>query len=192
MESKQLNRRSFLSKSTLAGASFCLGCAQYFTPETKRELQEKKPFRERISQNAGMSYEQVFTMAYRDMILPQLNELANDIGREKLVELLKKATDKTYSDPGFMGRLNSNVPEQFWGSVLDLEVVDQTADSYTYKITNCLWAKIFREANAPDLGYAMACYGDYAMARTKNERLERNKTLMQGHDCCMMKWIKLT
>jgi len=54
----------------------------------------------------------------------------------------------------------------------------------------CLWAKTFREADAGDIGYAGCCYGDYGMTKSFNPKLklERNKTLMQGHDCCHFKW----
>ena len=59
-----------------------------------------------------------------------------------------------------------------------------------YKVTRCLWATTFREAGAADIGYAMWCYGDYAMAKSKQELLERNFTLVQGHDCCLLKYTK--
>lgn len=80
------------------------------------------------------------------------------------------------------------MPDQFWNNVLDIQVLENSSSTRIYKITNCLWAKIFREANAEDFGYALICYGDYAIAKAENKTLERDKTLMQGHDCCLLKW----
>jgi hypothetical protein len=59
------------------------------------------------------------------------------------------------------------------------------------KITECLWAKTFRAANAADIGYATICYSDFAGAVAFNPkmRLVRTKTLMQGHDCCNHRWV---
>lgn len=82
------------------------------------------------------------------------------------------------------------MPNQFWSNVLDIQIVENTSSIRIYKITNCLWAKVFREVKAEDFGYALICYGDYAVARADNETLERDKTLMQGHDCCLLKWTK--
>jgi hypothetical protein len=90
-----------------------------------------------------------------------------------------------------MSRYRSNLPEQFWNDVLNLEVVENTPNLRIFKITKCLWAKTFREADASDIGYAVLCYGDYAPARLNNEKLERETTLMQGHEYCLLKWTKI-
>ena len=174
----------------MASTAFCFGCPHILANINNKEIQSAKPFNDRIQKDAGMTYEQIFILAYRDFILPQLNELSKEIGKDRFIAMLKKATDKVYSDKEFMNRLNSDVPKEFWSTVLDLEVTESTPNSYTYKISNCLWAKIFREAKASDIGYALLCYGDYAIARSNNEKLERNQTLMQGHEACILKWTK--
>jgi fumarate reductase iron-sulfur subunit len=62
------------------------------------------------------------------------------------------------------------------------------------KITECLWAKTFREADAAEIGYAGCCYQDYAAARAYHPKLKfyRENTLMQGHDYCYNKWVMET
>jgi hypothetical protein len=54
-----------------------------------------------------------------------------------------------------------------------------------------LWAKAFRDENAGDLGYAMVCYPDYAVAKGLNPKLKliRTKTLMQGDDSCSLRYV---
>jgi hypothetical protein len=52
-----------------------------------------------------------------------------------------------------------------------------------------LWAKTFREAGAADIGYALWCYGDYTIARSNHEKLEREKHLCKGDDYCILKYI---
>jgi len=59
------------------------------------------------------------------------------------------------------------------------------------RVTECLWAKTFRDAKAGDIGYATICYQDYAMSQGFSSKLKmiRSKTLMQGHDYCNHRWV---
>ncbi len=150
-----------------------------------------RPDQNNFQKDSGMSYEQVFNFAYRDFLIPQLIATANQTGREKFVKMLKTATEKVYSRPETMKNINSNLPEQFWSNVLKQEILESPPDSNVFKVTECLWAKTFREAGAADIGYAMFCYGDYANGRLNNLKLERETTLMEGHDCCYFKWTKM-
>jgi hypothetical protein len=59
------------------------------------------------------------------------------------------------------------------------------------RITECLWARTFREAKAGDLGYAMICHGDIASTKAYNPKitLNRPKILMNGDDECRFHWV---
>lgn len=189
--SEQIQRRHFITKSCALGASICFGCSNFFSFVNAQGSNTFKSNQDKYSQNSGMSYEQVFNFAYRDLIIPQLIEVSHSIGREKFIEILKTATDKVYSRPEIMNRFWGNLPEQFSNIVLDLEVIQDSSEARIFKITKCLWAKTFREAEAADIGYAIFCYGDYAAAKSNDELLQRETTLMQGHECCILKWTKM-
>jgi hypothetical protein len=81
--------------------------------------------------------------------------------------------------------------DPFWRHVLTFELVENTAKAAEIKVTECLWAKTFREANAADIGYAFVCHGDFAYAPAFNPKMKmiRTKTLMQGHDCCNHRYV---
>jgi hypothetical protein len=185
--SEVIKRRLFLTRSLAAGGTLCLGCAHFFSSARTGEIQQDKPFEEKIIENSGMTYEQVFNFAFRDSLILQMKAVAEKIGREKFVEMLKEATDKIWIQPEMNKRFDSNLPKELWSHVLDMKV-ERSENQRTYTITKCLWAKTFREADAADIGYALWCYGDYAIARSNKEKLEREKTLMQGHDCCILKY----
>jgi len=188
--SEPIKRRHFISRTCAAGTSLCFGCSYFFSLVNGQDVKISEPTQDKYALNSGMSYEQVFNFAYRDFFVPQLIAASKQIGREKFIEILKTATDEVYSKPELMKRINSTLPKQFWSNVLNQEVLENTPDLRVVKITKCLWAKTFREANAADIGYAMLCYGDYANARLNNQKLERETTLMQGHDYCLLKWTK--
>lgn len=190
--STTIKRRQFITRSFTAGTSICFGCSHFFSSANAQDVKSVKPFQERISQNSGMSYEQVYNFASRNTLIPQLKSLSNQIGHEKFVKMLKKATDELWADPKTSSNFYSNLPNQFMSNVLDLEVIENNQNTRIYKITKCMWAKTFRESDAADIGYALWCYGDFAAAKASNEKLERESTLMQGHDCCYFKWTKLS
>jgi hypothetical protein len=189
--SEPIKRRHFIARSCALGTSLCFGCAHLFSSADAQEVKTIKTLQDNISKDTGMSYEQVFNFTYRESLIPLLVAISNQLGREKCVELLKSATNEVYSQPDYMSRYRSNLPEQFWNDVLNLEVIENTPNLRIFKITKCLWAKTFREADASDIGFGVLCYGDYASARLNNEKLERETTLMQGHEYCLLKWTKI-
>jgi len=68
--------------------------------------------------------------------------------------------------------------------------VEDSETAHEIRVTECLWAKTFREAGAAAIGYAVVCHGDYAECQAFNPhiRMIRTKTLMQGDDCCNHRW----
>ncbi|HTT57032.1 MAG TPA: L-2-amino-thiazoline-4-carboxylic acid hydrolase [Opitutaceae bacterium] len=139
-----------------------------------------------------MSYEQVFNFAFRDHSIPYLLALADRIGREQLVEMLRSATDRLPFQEGLARQFYRNLPADFLAHVLVQETLEDTGTVRVQKVTRCLWAETYRAAGAADIGYAMWCYNDCVSARLRHEKLERNQTLMQGDECCLMKVTKET
>jgi len=74
---------------------------------------------------------------------------------------------------------------------LEAEIVEQSPDAFEYLVKKCLWAKVFRDGDVADIGYAMICYRDDAVARGVNPKLRpiRTKTLMQGDDGCDLRYV---
>ena len=74
---------------------------------------------------------------------------------------------------------------------LEAEIVEQSPEAFEYRVTKCLWAKVFCDMDAGDIGYSMVCYPDYAVARRLNPKLRliRTKTLMQSDDCCNLRYV---
>jgi len=90
------------------------------------------------------------------------------------------------SSPGSFRDANSGV-----GQTIVREIVEDSQYAFEMKITECLTEIVFREANAPDLGYACVCHADFGFPVGINPKLKliRTKTLMQGHDCCNHRYV---
>lgn len=66
-----------------------------------------------------------------------------------------------------------------WEKIIDKK------DRKSYRFTRCLWAEVFRELGAEDIGYWI-CEGDGPAVTAFNPKIKfkRTKTLMEGNDCC--------
>ncbi|MFW9798966.1 MAG: L-2-amino-thiazoline-4-carboxylic acid hydrolase [Candidatus Thorarchaeota archaeon] len=88
---------------------------------------------------------------------------------------------ETFGD--VMKRLASN---EVTANTQTMEYANSPPGTFHMCTTECLWADVFKELDAADLGYIMLCGTDFpaASAFHENIRLERTKTLMQGDDHC--------
>lgn len=69
---------------------------------------------------------------------------------------------------------------------LEVEELERTDNRLRLKVTRCLWAEIYRELEAEEIGYAYICEPNRALpeAFSAKIRLERTKTLMLGDEYC--------
>ena len=116
--------------------------------------------------------------------IPLLQRMAAEMGKERFIDMLKSlSTDigmVTETQEFWSGLLDSI----FWTHVITREIIEESDTVLKYNVTECLWAKTFREAEAGDIGFALFCYPDFARARVAHRTLTRTKTLMQGDEHC--------
>jgi hypothetical protein len=192
------NRRELLLKALPSCALMCAGCTG---ASAAQKGAQAAPAKHKFSEKSEMTYEQVYQFAYGDFI-PLMKSLAEELGKEKFDALLKRATSRVAVEQtkrlaqklpkndlaAFLTPLKS--PSPLWQHVLTWQIVEETEKAVEIKVTECLWAKTFRDAGAGDIGYAAICYSDFASAPAFNPKMKmtRTKTLMQGHDCCNHRW----
>jgi L-2-amino-thiazoline-4-carboxylic acid hydrolase len=209
MISRQLNsasgRREFFLNLLPAGTLFCLGCgnlsAWTASQETWKAVEKKHKFQE----DSGWSFQDIFEFAFKEFYIPTLKSLATDLKNIDLIETLKdmaareskiggKESAEKFPKNDFAtfaaSRKQSHLTD-FGIRVWDVTYIENSEKACEYKITACLFAKTFREAEASDIGYAYLCHSDYGFAEGFNPkiRLIRPRTLMQGNDCCHFRWV---
>jgi hypothetical protein len=182
-------RRQFLSKLLPLGMITCMACPKMFA-NSKPNVNESSSDQEKLYKaKSEMSYEEIFNFAFRDFFIPLIKALSESYEKEEFLELLKEVASKTFSQKEVMDKSSTNLNQVFWKHVIEREVIEENEEVLELKITKCLWEKVYREANATDLGYALVCHTDFATAEAANQKLIRTKTLMQGDDCCNHRWI---
>jgi hypothetical protein len=80
-----------------------------------------------------------------------------------------------------------------YADTLTLEVVEDTGNAFGLRVTECVWAAVFREAGlGGDIGHAAVCNMDYSWPPAFNAafRMERTKTLMQGDEYCDHRYLQ--
>lgn len=192
------SRRRFLSTVFPAGTMLCFACrnseevAQGSGPQGQSQ-------RHKFAEGSGMSFQEVFDFAYRGDIR-KFQNLATAIGHDKFLEMLKKASSEAAAQEARKNESKNDLdafgadlrqPNHFWQHALTYQIVEDTPTAFEIKVTECIWAKTFRDADASDIGYATICHPDYAFAEAFNPKMKmiRSKTLMEGHERCNHRWI---
>ena len=197
------DRRQFISKIMPACALTCFGLGNAFalTQSDQETTLPKSVHKFDEEFERKFTHRQFFSMRYREYI--QITKaLEKELGKEKAIAFLRKYTSENMLQFGksHAGRSPNNSFHTYMDTFRDLdrykntltmEIVEDTEKIFELKVTECLWATTFLEADAGDIGYASVCYGDYAWAEGFNSKIKliRDKTLMQGHNICNHRYV---
>jgi hypothetical protein len=153
-------------------------------------------------EDSNMTFQEVFDFAFKSLI-PVLQGLAKELEEDHFLEVLKKVSFESALKAGQdsarqlpcndFAAFNASMrePSHFAQHILTLEIVEDTPQAVEVKVTECLWAKTFREMGAAEIGNLLICHRDYADCQGFNPKitLTRSKTLMQGDDCCNHRFV---
>lgn len=202
-EKKPSSRRDFLFKSAPACAVSCIA-ANTLSPASlgigKPFLgQEEHKFDKEIP-GPKMTYRRMVAVSNRSFIR-FARFLQQEIGEERVIELIKKQTEQRLREQAKkdLERLGKSDFKSYISifrdprmlASLTMEIIQDTDTVFEIRVTDCLSAESFLPYKAGDIGYAAVCWGDYNWASDFNPKIKliRDKTLMQGHDCCNHKYI---
>lgn len=189
------NRRHFIKSLIPVGGMLCIGCPSLFNACTVENKQEM--FSKNIHKEFSITSDQYFRDKY-NYYIGLMKKFIQYMDKESLIRMIKKATDENNQSikPNMQVKsvkvfANSLLENKIYKTCLDLETLELTDNVFELKVTNCLWAKTFRDKDSADIGYATICHGDFSSAAAYHPKLklERTKTLMEGHDCCNFKFI---
>lgn len=192
------NRRRFLFNAISSCSLCCLAATNIFGSNGAMIKHNEK---HKFQSDAAMTIQEVYDFTFKQWYIPAMKNLMNQIGKERFIEMLKHSSNmlhkKKQENIDYSTRTLKSWSEGIQSGIktvnnrLSAEVISYDNNKFEMKFTECLWAKTFREADAPDIGYAGVCYQDYEIARAYHPKLKliREKTLMQGDEFCHFKWI---
>ena len=180
----QAGRRRFLTGLMASGIVSCMSGGRLLARALDPPGRCVSPQDHKFLDRSGLSYQKIFDFAYKLHTIPLLQRMAAEMGKERFIDMLKSlSTDiglVTETQEFWSGLLDSI----FWTHVITREIIEESDTILKYNVTECLWAKTFREAEAGDIGFALFCYPDFARARVAHRTLTRTKTLMEGNEHC--------
>jgi hypothetical protein len=114
---------------------------------------------------------------------------ANAIVRKALGDLYRKYGEKWWRTQGArnLGDKVASAFEMFAaGDALAYEVLKQTPDAFQVNVTECRYARFYKEIGAPELGFLLTCSADFSHAEGfgAGVQLTRTQTIMQGATHC--------
>ena len=170
----------------------------------KTEIPSTKIHKFDQSTSRPLTYRERFELEYASHFIPYLKILEQEIGREKVIETLHKlalqeAEEYAHYVVEAKGKNDLSVFKEDYSpttpgikEILTIEVMEDTETAYEIKITECLWAEVFRNAGAAEYGYAAVCSGDVPFARCINSQiaLDLEETIMEGKPFCKLRYFR--
>jgi hypothetical protein len=154
----------------------------------------------RLSENPGMTTEELYRVFYGTFV-PVLHIMATNIGRDKMVKELARASAENGRQmiaamakevpkrdlKAFAGLIAGWMAAPPFNKAFASEVVESSDRVLEVKYTQCLPAKMWREMNAADLGYALECSSSDAMVKAFNPAMTAAsiKNMMKGDSVCI-------
>ena len=109
---------------------------------------------------------------------------------DELATANMKACEGSPEEVMAMWRKSIEPTSPIFSHALVTEFMDDTPGAVKMRVKECLWAKTFKEMGAEDVGFLWECKTDYAASKALHPQLmlRRDKTLMEGYDCCDFTW----
>jgi hypothetical protein len=78
------------------------------------------------------------------------------------------------------------------GNALEIDVLEQNEERYSFNVTRCRYAEMYRSLGLAELGAVLSCNRDYSLVEGFNPEIElvREQTIMQGAPCCTFRYAK--
>jgi hypothetical protein len=131
---------------------------------------------------------------------PLVEALGNEFGRERVVEIVRETIVDIARRQGaeLAAQTGDSTLAAFanatgdWrkGGALETEVVEQNEERYSFNVTRCRYAEMYRALGLADLGAVMSCNRDASLVEGFNPdiALVREQTIMQGAPCCTFRY----
>jgi predicted ArsR family transcriptional regulator len=130
------------------------------------------------------------------LLAPLLEALSNEFGRERVLEIARQTIIDVARQQGaqLAQSMGGDNLERFAASLdawkqddaMRIDVLEQSEERFSFNVTRCRYAEMYRSLGIPELGALLSCNRDWALIQgfNPNVRLERAQTIMEGAPFC--------
>ncbi|MCC9078104.1 L-2-amino-thiazoline-4-carboxylic acid hydrolase [Litorilinea aerophila] len=130
------------------------------------------------------------------ILAPILEALGEAFGRDEVLAVVRETIIRIAQEQGrdLVHVMGGNSLEhfaeslQFWtrDNALEIQEVARSPQEFSFNVTRCRYAELYRALGIPELGAVLSCNRDYALIQGFNPDVEltRTQTIMEGAPCC--------
>ncbi len=132
---------------------------------------------------------------------PLIEAFAREFGREKAIQVASATIRSLACEQGreLARRLGGDSLLDFargmeaWkaGGALEMEIIEQNETRFSFNMTRCRYAEMYKELGMADLGVVLSCGRDFDLIKGFNPelRLVRTQTIMEGAPFCDFRFL---
>ena len=130
------------------------------------------------------------------ILMPVLEALGAEFGRERVLQVARDVVVDVAHRQGreLAERMGSNSLDDFaralddWkkGDAYRMDVLEQTPERFSFNVTRCRYAEMYRALGIPEMGALLSCNRDASLVEGFNPdvQLTRTQTIMGGATHC--------
>ncbi len=130
------------------------------------------------------------------ILAPFIHAMGDEFGRERVLEVARQVIDQVARQQGeqLARSMGGCTLKHFadsleaWkkGDAIQTEILEQDDHVFSYNVTRCRYAEMYRALGDPELGVILSCGRDFALVEGFNPeiRLKRTQTIMEGAAFC--------
>ena len=136
------------------------------------------------------------------IIGPIVEALSKEFDRERVVEIVREtivaiarqqgAERAAQTGENSLLAFSNSAGDWRKGNALEIEVLEQNEERYSFNVTRCRYAEMYRSLGLTELGAVLSCNRDYSLVEGFNPdiALVREQTIMQGAPCCTFRYSR--
>ena len=130
------------------------------------------------------------------MVGPLFQAFAKEFGEEKTRAIIKETIVKLARESGTdlsrwvdgNGLVAFEKGLELWtrDNALEIEVLERSETRFSFNVTRCRYAEMYKEIGISELGNVLSCARDFALIEGFNPgiKLTRTQTIMEGSEFC--------
>ena len=131
---------------------------------------------------------------------PLIRAYQEEIGRERATDVARRVITNIAREQGaaMARKIGANGLNDFadnkepWtrNGALEIDVIEKSESEYSFNVTRCRYAEMYRELGFADLGDVFSCTRDFEFSRGFNPdiQLTRTQTIMKGATHCNFRY----
>ena len=136
------------------------------------------------------------------ILVPLVKALQAELGEERANAIVRKALGdlyRKYGEKWWRSQEGHNLGEKIAsafdmfaaGGALQYDVLKEAPDAFEVNVTECRYAKFYKEIGAPELGFLLTCSADFPMSMGfgADVQFTRTQTIMQGASHCDFRYV---